>query len=876
MRDARAASPARTAILGVALFAAAAGCTTSVGSDNAVTRRFDQYPLLLEIAGAGTFESGQTGSLKIIADGLQVRANPGFTLSESFGVEVTADAAVAVNPSMPVLPEPRLRAPDAIPEEFIETSISVTVPVVTSVRRFDLRATNQRSDISRPIFAVPPGVIYVKLLALSERIAETGQAVDGTVTLSAPAGAGGVVVTLVASNAGAIVPETVTVPAGQSEVSFTVHANAPAGSGQSWTRITAALNGAEQQTGLWIRQNTAFLLALRPVSNLSNQSVQSHAGVTGGNLVILSRPAPDGAVVALGSGNSLVTAPLSVTVPVGAIAEEFDLTLRQEVFERTAARLTATYDGVERIADVSFGIGVEASLRQLTLPGIAGPCLFPESAVPDTDIRVDLDGTAPPGYRVEVYSTSQRVLRLRSEIRAIGGEQSLGLQTRAASLFGDAADSPDSRERDLQRFIQIAARAVDTGQELRTDVGVYLVSSLSATTMTIESIEVDAEPARGNRALTGRVVPNVVHPFDDVPYYIRLSIPNGPAVPEYRGVIPRGRAFGSFSIDVPTVSAGADATLFAKVDPCTGPFRPATERPIRILPAGGILESMSVDRAYLFVGETASLAIRLSAPAPIGGVLVHLEFNAPYLHAAATDVPIGEGREGSALIALTALPVDRVVPVNIRATSDGIALDTSVTVMPEPAPGDLTLAMIPPSVIGGHSANIEASLTRSYPVPLEVTLGASHPSVSVPATLLIPANRSSVQGTVTTTPVAATQDVSILGLLRSISAGTSLNVTVQPSGLVNLTLDIYGTGNGDVTYDITRDLCTRRDGGNTPTMCVWGFTPGTPVTLTAYPRAGSTVGDWVGCDSINAAGTECHVALDLDRTVKVFLNTPAP
>jgi hypothetical protein len=869
MSDARASSPARTVILGFALLAVAGGCTTSVGIDNAATRRFDQYPILLEFAGGGTFESGETGTLTITADGLQFRANPGFTLSESFGVEVTKDAAIGVEPSMPILDQ-RWHPPQfAIPEEFMETTINVTVPAVTSVRRFELRATNARSDISRAVFVVPPGVIYVKLLTLSERIAETGQEIQGTVALSSPAGTGGVAVTLVASDSGVTMPSSVTVPAGQSEVSFSVLANAPpeAGSGQSWTRITAALNGAEQQAGLWIRQSTPFLLAFRPREELEPVSVH----LVGGSWVVLSRPAPaGGASVALASGNSLVTVPASVTVPEGATLEEFSLRLEHDVFERTAARLTAAYGGVQRIADVSFGTGVRASLKELSVGGTRGICLAPNDG--DLGVGVDLEGTAPPGYRVEIYSTNQRVLRLRSEVSAIGGENSLELRrTLSPPLFGEALDSPDSRERELARFIQIGARAVDTGQELRADVGVRLGSG-PITDLSIDSIEVDAEPARGDRALTGRVVPNVVHPFDDVPYYIFLLIPNHPSV-EYRGVIPRGRAFGNFSIDVPAVSAAADATLRARVDPCG---EEAIERPIGVIPAGGVLQSMSVDRPYLFVGETANLEIRLSAPAPIGGVLVHLEFSANYLHAAATDVPIGEGSDASALIALTALPVSAVLPINIRATSDGDALDTSVTVMPEPAPGDLTLAMIPPSVVGGQAASIEASLPFSYPVPLEVTLGASHPSVSVPATLQIPAHQSSVRGTVTTTPVSAIQDVSILGLLRSISAGTSLHVTPLATGLFSLTLEIYGTGNGAVTYDITRDLCTRRDGGNTPTVCVWGFAAGTAVTLTAFPNAGYTVGDWVGCDSINPSGTECHVTLDSDRTVKVFLNTPAP
>ena len=101
MSQTRAASLAWAAMLGLALLAAVGGCTSSLNPAEGVTRRLDQYPLLLELAGSGIIESGQTGELTIIADGLQVRANPGFVLSESFGVDVTTDPSVTVDPSRP-------------------------------------------------------------------------------------------------------------------------------------------------------------------------------------------------------------------------------------------------------------------------------------------------------------------------------------------------------------------------------------------------------------------------------------------------------------------------------------------------------------------------------------------------------------------------------------------------------------------------------------------------------------------------------------------------------------------------------------------------------------------------------------------------------
>jgi hypothetical protein len=397
------------------------------------------------------------------------------------------------------------------------------------------------------------------------------------------------------------VPTIVTVAPNEQQAQFSVLANAPtdAAAGQTWTRITAALSGVEQETGLWVRASTPFLLALRPRSALARaQTVDS---VTTGNLVMLSRPAPaGGAEVQLASNNSLVVVPATVTVPAGTSSATFDILQLQPVFERSAARLTASYGGVTRVADVAFGIQASATLQGVTLTGtaLALRCLDGDEQgllSPDRAFRtivVSLDGIAPPGYEVEIYATRQRVLRLLTRITALGGERELQLEIRPAHLIGDARDDDD--EPDILRFLDIVARATYTGEEVRAPVAVAIIDNPEKPI--IDFINVDTLPARGGRRLRGFVRPDIAHPFDDVPFDVRLQIGDGPTVATAAGTISTGLRQAAFELDVPDVASAVDATLSAHVDDPCFVFVDSAVQPIQIAPPGGGLSRLTLAR----------------------------------------------------------------------------------------------------------------------------------------------------------------------------------------------------------------------------------------------------------------------------------------
>ncbi len=76
----------------------------------------------------------------------------------------------------------------------------------------------------------------------------------GTVTLSSPAPAGGVIVALSSSDAAVSVPDSVVVPEGADQVTFTVQTNAV--SADTPVTVTASFDGAQQKVAVTVTAPT--------------------------------------------------------------------------------------------------------------------------------------------------------------------------------------------------------------------------------------------------------------------------------------------------------------------------------------------------------------------------------------------------------------------------------------------------------------------------------------------------------------------------------------------------------------------------------------------------------------------------------------------
>lgn len=175
-----------------------------------------------------------------------------------------------------------------------------------------------------------------------------GNPSTGTVTLTAPAQAGGFTVQLSSSNTNvATVPASVTVPQGQTSTTFTVSTNIV--SGTTSVTITASAGGVSRQATLTV--NPPSQVTLQSLT-ISPQWVSGGSTATG--TVQLSGPAPaGGAVIQLTSSNpSRASVPTTVTVPAGQTTATFTIRTYSRLFSITTVTVTATYNGTSRSASL--------------------------------------------------------------------------------------------------------------------------------------------------------------------------------------------------------------------------------------------------------------------------------------------------------------------------------------------------------------------------------------------------------------------------------------------------------------------------------------------------------------------------------------------
>jgi hypothetical protein len=216
-----------------------------------------------------------------------------------------------------------------------------------------------------------PAAASLSAVSVSPTSVVGGSSVQGTVTLTSGAPAGGAVVSLSSSNvAVAAVPATVTVAAGVTSATFNVTSTA-VGANTSVT-LTATYNAVSR---------TATLTVTPPPAPASLSSVTLNpttvsGGATSQGTVTLTSAAPaGGAVVTLSSSNiNAATVPASVTVSAGATSAGFTIASKT-VTTSTAVTITATSNAVQRTATLTVN------------PAAAGPLPAPSLVSPANDTR---------------------------------------------------------------------------------------------------------------------------------------------------------------------------------------------------------------------------------------------------------------------------------------------------------------------------------------------------------------------------------------------------------------------------------------------------------------------------------------------------------
>jgi len=218
------------------------------------------------------------------------------------------------------------------------TQMNVTLAVAPSVTpgSYELRVTTPGGTSNPVTFTVNPPP--VSSLTISSASILGGNTVNATVTLTAPAPAGGVAVTMISSDPAATVPATANVAAGVTTVVVPMTTSHVAVS--TAVTISASLGGVTKTANLTVNP-----LA---VSGIVLGSFQVAGGANiGNNMVVLNGPAgPGDAIVALSSSNPTVApVPATITVPAGATQSLAFSIPTATVAGITQVNITATLNG---------------------------------------------------------------------------------------------------------------------------------------------------------------------------------------------------------------------------------------------------------------------------------------------------------------------------------------------------------------------------------------------------------------------------------------------------------------------------------------------------------------------------------------------------
>jgi trimeric autotransporter adhesin len=197
------------------------------------------------------------------------------------------------------------------------------------------------SSSSTPISAVTSTLAG---LSIAPTQAMGGSTAQGTVTLNAAAGAGGVAVTLSSDKAVAVVPGSVSVPSGQTSATFDVATNTV--SAMTEAMITASGAGGTLTAMLQVLPASAEDPKAVSLASLDIPTSGFKGGGSTQATVTLDGPAPaGGTVIALASDDTVATVPASVTVAAGATSATFTISTRT-VTAGIRIRITASAGGV--------------------------------------------------------------------------------------------------------------------------------------------------------------------------------------------------------------------------------------------------------------------------------------------------------------------------------------------------------------------------------------------------------------------------------------------------------------------------------------------------------------------------------------------------
>jgi hypothetical protein len=629
-------------------------------------------------------------------------------------VSLTSSNAAASVPASVTVAEGATKA------TFTVSTVAVSVNASATIT-----ATSNGTSANADLTVTAP---RVSVITISPAGVAGGSTATGIVSLDTNAPTGGLVVSLLSSDAAATVPATVTVQPGSQLAMFTVTTKAV--STDTGVVITAS-TPTSSVTGAF-----AVLAGRLASVSVAPSSVVGSNSSTG--TVTLSSSAPTGGmVVSLSSNLAGVTVPATVTVPAGSISRTFTVGTTQ-VASSVTATISATLDTATATTELVVNPPSVTALS-LASASVAGGV--------NTTATVTLaDVAGPGGVVVNLASSNTGAATVPATVTVPSGASTVSFTVTTAVVGATTTSS------------LTASTGVSSQAATLTVTGGPTGPSLS-------SVSLNPTSVAGGASSAGTVTLYAAAPAGGL--VVTLASTSASATVPASVTVAAGQTTATFSVSTTAVAANASATITATLS--------GVSQTASLTITAASLTSVTLNPTSVAGGTSSTGTVTLSSAAPAGGLVVTLASSSASATVPAS-VTVAAGQT-TATFTVTTTAVAANTASTITATLGGVSQSASLGIT---APVLSTVALNPTSVTGGISSTGTVTLSSAAPAGgMVVTLASSSASATVPASVTVASGQTTATFTVNTTTVTAVTSVTITATSGVVSKTAAL--TVNPA-----------------------------------------------------------------------------------------------
>lgn len=678
-------------------------------------------------------------------------------------------------------------------------TVTITAGVTAAPRSDYQLQLRQPVPAIAPVATIPVAVtvaIALNSLVVNPVAVTGGQAVNGTVSLTAPAAAGGALVTLKVDKPFVRVPPSVQVAPGQTAVTFGL-LTAPVGASTP-TVITAEYGRVAKTATVTVQPPAPASVAVSP------QSVTGGTAVTG--MVSLTGPAPTGGfVVPLASSLEAAAVPQSTTVAAGQTTATFQIATTP-VPKNTPVTIFAGQGAAAKTATLT--------VNEPAVVSISGPATL--TAFDFAFIKVTLDTPAPPNFRIMRSSSANVVSGWSGLSGTPDGQSTFTVPITGLSV---SADTP----------VTLSA----------TSGGVTRSATLTVVPYTISALTLSPPSVIGGGAVVGTITLSA--PNRNSNPIVSLSSDNPAAAVANSVKLTLSETTKTFEILTEPVPSARTVTIRATMESkFGGSSRSAT---LTVAPAGISALSLSPQQLELPAGNpVVQGTVTLNAQAPLGGVTLALSSVDPSVATVSSPTLLIPAGQSSAQFNVTVNQSTTASSALIRATTqDGAGQTATIQLTRRPVPSVTSVTLGSQNALGGAPVTGTVTINQAFASSTPITFSASpsaYPggvasATFQPSSVVIPAGQTTTTFTVTPAPVAQSTTLQISAFTGG--QGRSAPLTVNPATLTSLTLPVSTVQGG---FPVT---------GTVTFNAIKG--PGS-VTLSSSNTSAATVGGLSGGDNV--------------------------